>query len=52
MEDFGCAMIVIVKFVDKDIIEFLSCFHTHIYIYASCHIWTFLPVRVNSDIIT
>ena len=30
VENFGCVIIVIIKFLDQDIIEFLSCF---IYIY-------------------
>ena len=34
VENFGCVLIVILKFVNQHIIEFLSCF-IYIYIYIS-----------------
>ena len=30
VENFGCAIIVIIKFVDQDTIEFFSCFFLYI----------------------
>ena len=29
VKNFGCVIIVIIKFVDQDIIEFLSCFYIY-----------------------
>ena len=55
VENIGCVIIVIIKFVDQDIIEFLSCFfihtstrgilqryvcmYTYIYIHTCMHIY-------------
>ena len=33
VENFGCVIIVIIKFVDQDIIEFSSCFYMYLYIH-------------------
>ena len=37
VENFGCVIIVIIKFVDQDIIEFFSC-SLHMYIYIHTYI--------------
>ena len=44
---FGCVIIVIIKFVDQDIIEFLSCF---IYIYIYIYIYYKLLFKHSSAI--
>ena len=36
IQNFGCVVIVIIKFVDQDIIESLSCF-SYIYMYIYMH---------------
>ena len=57
MENFGCVIIVVIKFVDQDIIEILSCFlyirqpveffnaiymHVYIYIYTNIYIYIYI----------
>ena len=47
VKNVGCAIIVIIKFVDQDIIEFLSCFsYIYTYLCIAPNV-TFLPSRAS-----
>ena len=46
VENLGCVIIVIIIFVDQDIIEFLSCF---IYIYIHIYVCVFIYICMQAD---
>ena len=53
VENFSCTIIVIIKFVDQDIIEFLSSF-LHIYIYVLVDMFPTLSCQhciVNTNVV-